>query len=197
MRKKIINVLSILALFAILLCACGVDDADNYEKLNKLILDAQSDFTVSVTMEFDSDVSLLGVFEVVSNGSEKTVNYSIEQFVELDISDVSENQKEVITGTATVQNGNVFGGDNAEDIDFISIASPEISFVSDYFDKAKFENGSFSADVKNCRDFLNTVEFSGSEMTVTVKFGDSLKTIELVYTSTDGAEVKVVYDFSH
>lgn len=128
------------------------------------------------------------------------VTYSVEQLNLLpsdgDLTNVSQNHKTTILGTATIKNGKVekFDG-KAVDIPTYNELKGAFNFKESNFKNVKIENGKLTADVTSVSNFMGTSK-NLSNMKIVVTYNDTaLQKLEIIYNTTNST-VTTVYEFT-
>lgn len=191
MKKRLFAIAILFALTITCLCACnGVD----YGKLNKTVQNSYSEINLTVEVTLDGE-TLTSTFHVKNDGNKSSVDYKVEQLVIFVEPNIPMERKREITGGVIVQDGKVTQttGEAVEGVDFESIVSTGISFKKSYFENAQMENEKFTADVVRPGMFMGS-SVACSNMKVTVILGETPK-MEVTYTSTNNAAVKLTYEF--
>lgn len=190
MKKSIFAAVTILVLCAALLCACSGEP--NLNKLNDMAQASYSQTKLSVNTVFP-DASLQSTFDISKSGSDFTVQYHLEKFAEMNIDKPISGQKEVVEGTAVVQNGatSVVSG-----VELNKLTTVNMRFQNDYFANLQLTETRFTADVTNPTAFFGVSTFDGSKVKVDVNFGEVLQNIVVNYLSANGANVTITYEFT-
>lgn len=190
MKKSIFATVVILVLCVALLCACN--GKPNLNKLNDMVQASYSQTKLSVNTVFP-DASLQSTFDISKSGSDFTVKYHLEKFAEMNIDKPISGQKEVVEGTAVVQNGatSVVSG-----VELNKLTTVNMRFQNDYFANLQLTETRFTADVTNPTAFLVVSTFDGSKVKVDVNFGEVLQNIVVNYLSANGANVTITYEFA-
>lgn len=190
MKKSIFAAIVILVLCVALLCACN--GKPNLNKLNDMVQANYSQMKLSVSTVF-SDASLKNTFDVSRDGSNFTVKYHLEKFAQLDIDKPVLSSKEVVEGTAEVQEGAVV---EVSGVNLSKLITVNMRFQNDYFANLQLTDSRFTADVTNPTAFFGVETFNGSNVKVEVNFGETLQTIQVNYLSANGGSVTISYEFS-
>ena len=204
MKKKIILLFALLTVALLLFTACNTPNVNDLQKINDLLKVNYSKVTVVVNTK-TANAELNGNFTLTTNGSATTVAYkydrinSFEVGADGSISDVDGDFIETVEGEVVVRNGKIVDGDEVEDFPLDELNISGFSFKQAFFSKASLKGATFEADVTNPQKFTGNEAFSGSDMHVVVIRNtktDTLTSIELTYTSANGAEVKISYLFT-
>ena len=128
------------------------------------------------------------------------VTYSVEQLNLLppdgDLTNVSQNYKTTLSGTATIKNGKVdkFDGE-VVNIPLYDELKGTFNFKESNFKNIKMENGKLIADVTSVSDFMGTSK-NLSNMKIVVTYNDTaLQKLEITYNTTNST-VTTVYEFT-
>ena len=207
MKNTIIAIL-IVAILAMTLVACGdftKSDKTIYDTLNDLVaLDYQRvSLEVQTTM---NGVTLVNNFTSNRGEANTMVTYSVQELATFDQMADSDNYviptDMIVTkrGSATIKDGVVIeqNGDSVN-ISVESLQNLSVKFKGEYFTMAHetYEGGAdvFKANVTNVKGFTGNQNFTGTDMTVIVRYKDALRSIIIDYVSANGASVKVIYTF--
>lgn len=189
-----------LAAVGVAVCCLGAckskKNNDEYTKLNTMLNASYSQISITVTDTFDEGTSLKSIYLVTYSGDAATVDYSVEQFVDISLDNpVFSNVKKTLTGKATIKYDTVGIEGDSVDVDFYSIAHPKLTFKKDYFVDVQLSNVYLIADVEDPSAFLGS-EIDCTNMTVTALFNEVFENIQVNYTSEGGNEVNYTYIFT-
>lgn len=196
--KKIILTIAAIASAACALSACGTScndkggAKDKYQVLNDMLDKNYSSISITVTDNFDKDTSLKSEYTINYSASEITVDYKVERFAGISLDSTSTEVKKVYTGTATIKDGVVTGG---EEVGLTAdIAKTGFSFKEEYCINANITGMTFQANVKDASAFLGS-QVTYTDMTVYAEFLEIFYNIEINYTQ-NGNKVKYEYTFN-
>ena len=194
--KKQFWMLMIIGAAACCFGACDFFDAggksDQYEKLNTMLDASYSQIVITVTDTFDEDTALTSEYRMSYSSNSVTVEYSVEQFLEVSLESPASNAKTRLVGQALIQNGNIsFDGDEVPLT--AEIAKPSLIFKKSYFKNAKLTDTSLVADVTSPSKFMGV---TCTDMKLNAAFGEVFSTIEISYTSSIGSQVSYTYMFA-
>lgn len=185
--KRLKSVLIPLLLIAVLLCGCAKEDK-TCKTLNNLF-SQMAKYTVKVKTTADG-VTLNGVYvyERFENGY--TVEYAVERLNKIDLNDLSKGFKTTVTGTATVQNGEiVFNTGNLTEIP----CAPALNFSKKCLYEIKTYDTGMKAKVSDIKGFIGGEVESAKDMTVAADYTrDKLIKIELNYLTNVSAVAVVI-----
>lgn len=191
--KKIFLVLTILLAVALLACGCTTDEVA--QKLNKL---AKLDYTVvtlKVETRFDEDTTLQSTFALNNFVNDTYLEYSVEQFVALEVGQVASDSKQTTEGKVSIRNGSVVNvPQDVSHLPLQQIANMQLDFRVRYIDRVVTEN-TVTATIANPEVFFGVKNFSGKDVQLKVQFGDALQSINITYTSAEGNLVTLTYNF--
>ncbi len=180
-----------------LAAVCFVGCKNNlYSDLSKISNAKYANVTVAIATE-QNGATLTSTFEVHNNGSESTVNYSVQQFatIDPDASTPSDNATTTSVGKVTLENGKVTQqtGDEVS-VNFGDVTQLSLHFAEAYFTDTNAANGIFSAKVTNPRSFMDAPSLECTDMTVTFDYANSAEHVIIIhYTSQSGAAVTLNY----
>ena len=195
MKKQYLS-LAIIGIAACCLGACKKTNNSEFDSLNKMLEVSYSQLQITVTDTFDENTYLKSEYAVTYSADTATVNYSVEQFVEISLdSPASTGVKTTLTGVAVVQYDTVSVTGDEVDLDFYAIAYPKLTFKKDYFKNIRLTDVYLIADVKSPSDFLGS-QIDCSNMTIRTLFSDAFENIQINYTSSKGNQVKYTYIFT-
>ena len=197
MKRKlfILLVTAIAAVMTFAACDTGYIKKDYFDELTAMAKKEYSALTLTITSEFDEG-TLTGEYNVTKQSDEQfLVTYSYEQFTTIEVVDgkmiFPEEEKEVVSGEFTVNNGVIEEGDGSEtEVDFSEINAENLQFDKSNFTNLKNVEGGFTADV------IDTVKFcriEAEDMHVKFASGKSALT-RLVVTFTLG-DAKMTFDY--
>ena len=174
----------------------GGSASDGYDTLNAMLSANYSQITLTVTDTFDERTSLKSEYAINYSDSGITVNYTVEQFAEMDLNNPSADIKVTLSGEAKIEDGvvTVVSGD---DVNLsASIARVGLVFKKEYFNNAVLSNVLFRADVTNPSAFLGSESACG-DMKVESTFGQLFNYIHITYNSAEANKVDVKYIFTY
>ncbi len=221
--KKFISILCVLMMLVICLTACGDDnfkepsnldtpnatnpsdsldtpEATVYNILNALVDKEYSKVTLSVKTTTDSD-TLQGSYTVESKSDAFLVTYSYEklnEFTEVGgVISPPADAKSTVNGRMKIKDGKIIEQDGeGANIAIEQLNVSGLSFKESYFVNVKTENGSFSADVTSANDLLG-FNIPCENMKINVSYStDTLKSLNIQYTSDGNSEVVISYTFT-
>ena len=193
MKKKILLVVIALVLTLALLSACA-DNQGTLDTINSLLRKDYSKVKVSVTTAM-SGVELKGEYILTFNGDVTTIDYWYEELNDLSI-DGADSFKSKYEGTATVQNRVVTSG-NQDALSNVELEFSGLNFKLINFKNAVSKGSVFDADVVSPGGFLGNPDFRATNMHVNVvMYENTLVRIKITYTSSNGADVSIVYSFT-
>lgn len=189
-----------LAAIGVAACCLGACEQSNdkaeYEALNDMLKASYSEIVLTVTDTFPAGDFLESKFTIAYSSGSVTVNYEVEQFVEISLdAPASTGTKTTLTGSAVIVFDVVAVTGDEVDLDFAQIAHPSFSFKKKYFKNAELTGNYFSADVDNPKGFMGT-KSSYSGMKVSATFLDVFSELEISYNSASGNQVKYSYAFT-
>ena len=204
MKKRIILLFAFLTVVALLFAACSNPGVNDYQKIKDLLKVNYSKVTVVVTTQ-TSTLELNGSFTLTKNGNSTNIDYKFERVNSFEvgsdgsIADANGDFIVVEEGTVTVSNGQIVDGDENVDIPFDELNISGFSFKQAFFKNAKLNGAKLEADVVNAQQFTGNAALNCKDMHVVVvrnTKADTLTSIELTYTSENGAAVKISYLFT-
>ena len=199
--KKLLVAFAVIGVSACILGGCATKnppnnttETDNYDALNQMLDANYSKLELTVTDTFDEDTYLVSKYTIVYAEKFVSVNYSVEQFVEISLDNPSSSVKTTLSGVAVIKDGEItFQG---QEIEISSnIVKPNLTFKGEYFNNAQLTDNSLSAGVKNVEGFIGS-EVVCSGMTVEAEFMEVFNDIKINYTSESGSQVEYYYDFT-
>ena len=204
--KKIITSIILLLVIALSFTSCELIEEKFgdplYKQLNTLANSEHDDYTVSVTIT-DKNTNTLNESYVVTtaeNGN-TTIYYTVERLNKFIVNGNNItppiSYKQVLTGNAVVNNGNLFGleGDDI-DVDFTEFKLPTFNFSKDSLGNVVAEDNTLTADVISQSDFLGFTLTEGEAM-LEVEFDDTaIHSITLTFKTAAENDVILVYTFN-
>ena len=196
MKKSILTIAAI-ASAACALAACnssrGNSQSDEYQKLNDMLNASYSKIAITVTDTFiEEGVTLKSEYTLNYSESEITVNYKVERFAQISLDSPATDVKTTYTGTATIKDGKVTGG---EEVGLSAdIAETGLTFKKEYFENATVTGVFMQAEVSDTSAFLGS-EVESNDMTVYAEFLNVFFNIEINYTQNKN-KVKYEYVFT-
>ena len=191
-----------LAVVGVAACCFGAckqsNDKAEYEALTKKLKASYSQIELTVTDTFPAGDSLQSKYTMSYSSNSITVNYEVEQFVEISLdAPASTGAKTTLTGVvAVVQYDIVSVAGDEVDLDFYAIAHPSYTFDKNYFKNAEWTGNYFTANVDNPKGFMGS-KINCKNMKVAVIFNDEvLDKLEISYNSASGSQIKYSYAFT-
>lgn len=188
-------VVVLVAVFLIVYFCCFASDI--YSELGKIANAKHSNISVTITAEQDGE-TLTSSFEIHNSGNRSVINYSVENFAEINPDTGEGGDAVTAVGRVELVDGKVLqqSGDEV-DINFGNVTKFTLYFAKDNFQDVKTENGIFSAKVTNPKAFMDSPSLVCKDMTVMfVYMGSEENVIVIAYTSEGGAAVTITYTFS-
>ena len=204
MKKKITVLFALLTVALLCLVACGNPGVKDLQKINDLLKIDYSKVTVVVSTKTET-VELNGNYTLTFDGSDTNIEYKFERVATFDvdsngnIADANGDFIETVEGTAVVRDGFVVDGDKIVDLPIEEINVSGFSFKQAFFSNANINGAKFEADVTNPQQFTGDPALVCTNMHVIVirnTNANTLTSIELTYTSENGAAVKISYLFT-
>lgn len=203
MKRKIIVLFALLAVVALCLAACG-PSASDIEKMNDLFKVKYSKVTVVVSTK-TAKTELTGSFALTFSNNETTIDYKFERVntFEMDSNgNIADPDGDFIVteeGTVVVRDGEIVDGDTSVNLPIEQLTVSGFNFQQSFFSNAKLIGAKFEADVTNPRQFTgnSTLNCSGMHVVVIRNVNtNTLTSMELTYTASNGAAVKINYVFT-
>lgn len=191
MKKRILAVVGLLLLVTVFACACTSNSVA--EKLNKMAAEKYSCVKLQVTSKFSEDAVLTSTFVV--NNSANTVEYNVEQFQTLDASQVPQGNKTVVSGVANVVGGKVQQTETALNLPLQQIVDLKWDFDVQYVGRVVTDT-SLTASIANPYKFFGVQTFEGTDVGIVVNFADVLQNVQVTYTSSRGALVTLMVEYT-
>ena len=201
MKKKLVILLIILVVATLCLAACDGSGDKELQTLNEYLKGSYSKITVVVSTK-DAIAELNGNFTLTFNGTKVDVAYKFDKINSFDvdgngnIADADGNFIQTIEGQALVRNGKIIDGDDSVELPLDQLSASGFSFQKEYFSNVTLKNAKFEADVTNPQQFTGNSSLTCSDMHVIVirnTVAKAITSIELTYTSSNGAQVKINY----
>ena len=190
MKKRILILIALLTVAVLVLGGCMKFD---YTQLNEMFSQNYSSVNVTVATTMNGE-TLTSTFDVANSGSSATVNYSVQSFSQFD-GEIPDSYITTQSGTVTgtVSNG-VFMA-TGSDLPFTSL---NMKFYLDelYFTDAVVTSSQFSAKVSRPQSFTGNGDLDWNDMQVKITFGEAIQTVEISYTSANGASVSMEYTYT-
>ena len=203
MKKKIFLLFVVLTVATLCLAACVGPSVNDLQKINEQLKVDYSKITV-VTNTKTETVELSGTFTLTFDGDETKIDYDYERLNTFDVDgngNVANADGDFLVrekGTAVVRDNVIVNGENVA-FDLAEIDITGFSFKQAFFSKASFKGAKFEADVVAPQKFTGNLALNCTDMHVVVirnVNAGTLTSIELTYTSENGAAVKINYLFT-
>lgn len=190
MKKRILILIALLTVAVLVLGGCMNFD---YTQLNEMFSQNYSSVNVTVATTMNGE-TLTSTFDVTNSGSSATVNYSIQSFSQFD-GEIPDSYITTQSGTVTgtVSNG-VFMA-TGSDLPFTSL-NMKFRLDEAYFADAVVTSSQFSAKVSRPQSFTGNGDLDCNDMQVKITFGEEIQTVEISYTSANGASVSMEYTYT-
>lgn len=194
MKKSVFALISVLALAAICMCACY----NHSTVLDNIAEDLQQGYSnVKVHTMVDVGGSVLrGVYDISLGENGSTVAYEYDRFAKFTIGEDGitspDGYIQHVTGTVTIADGKIVEGDKSAEL---PIAYGSMRFSKDYLSDIEISNVRLTAKVSDPSGFLGT-SIRCRDMQVMVMYGKTVEQINLTYTTSSGASVEIVYQFT-
>ena len=204
MKKRIILLFALLTVVALLFAACSNPSVNDFQKINDLLKVSYSKVTVVVNTKTD-DFELNGNFTLTDNGNSTIIDYKYDRINSFEVGsdgNIADADSEFIVteeGTVEVRNGKIIDDGEIVDFPFDELNISGFSFKQAFFKNAKLNGAKLEADVVNAQQFTGNAALNCKDMHVVVvrnTKADTLTSIELTYTSENGAAVKISYLFT-
>ncbi len=194
MKKCILAVAVLLALTAVLACACT--EVPISDKLNQMLAEDYSKIILKVENKFDSENTLTSSFELNNYDNSSTLDYDVEQFELLDVNEIPQSNKKHISGDVTVKNGKVTNvPDEASNLPLQQIVDMRLDFNVQYVGRITTDTN-MTAQISNPQKFFGVQDFDGKDVVINVQFGDVLQKMEITYTTSKSATVTLTFTFT-
>ena len=189
MKKSFVFVV----ILCLLVCLAACTPQQGSEQLNEKLKANYSQISLSVTTKYLGE-TLTSTFDVTNSGSSATVNYSVQSFSQFD-GEIPDSYITTQSGTVTgtVSNG-VFMA-TGSDLPFTSL-NMKFYLVESYFTDAVVTSSQFSAKVSRPQSFTGNGDLDCNDMQVKITFGEAIQTVEISYTSANGASVSMNYTYT-
>ena len=190
MKKPILILIALLMVAVLVLVGCMKFD---YTQLNEMFSQNYSSVNVTVATTMNGE-TLTSTFDVTNSGSSATVNYSVQSFSQFD-GEIPDSYITTQSGTVTgtVSNG-VFMA-TGSDLPFTSL-NMKFRLDEAYFTDAVVTSSQFSAKVSRPQSFTGNGDLDCNDMQVKITFGEAIQTVEISYTSANGASVSMEYTYT-
>lgn len=190
MKKRILILIALLTVAVLVLGGCMKFD---YTQLNEMFSQNYSSVNVTVATTMNGE-TLTSTFDVTNSGSSATVNYSVQSFSQFD-GEIPDSYITTQSGTVTgtVSNG-VFMA-TGSDLPFTSL-NMKFRLDESYFADAVVTSSQFSAKVSRPQSFTGNGDLDCNDMQVKITFGEEIQTVEISYTSANGASVSMEYTYT-
>ena len=204
MKKRIILLFVLLTFVLVCLTACNNPSANDYQKINELLKKDYSKVTVVVSTKTDV-ATLIGNFTLTFDNGATNVDYKFDKLntfetdTDGNIGNADGNFIVSVEGSAVVREGLIVEGDAAVDLPLDQLNISGLSFKQAFFRNATLKNAKFEADVTSPQKFTGNDALVCTDMHVVVvrnTNSDTLTSIEITYTSENGAAVKINYVFT-
>ena len=204
MKKKILVLFALLTVALLLFAACNAPSVDELQNINDLFKLDYSKITVLVNTK-TSVAELNGTFTLTFSSDGTTVKYSYDKINTFDVDqagNVATPDGGFIVhkeGEVLVRDGAIVEGEATEELDLAQLGIAGFSFKQAFFSNATLKNAKFEADVVSPQNFTGHAALNCSDMHVVLirnTTANVLTSMELTYTSENGAAVKLSYVFT-
>lgn len=192
MKRKILVLVSLVLVLTFVLCACVTEDT--YSNINKLLKIQYSkvELTVSTTLNGET---LTSTVTSTLDGDRTTIDYKLQQFATFG-DNVPDSFIEEKIGQLVVRNGEIISHNGDQAVLEIEQVTAKFRFESSYFSSAQVSGKKFTGVVSNAQDFFGDADFVGDGVKVIVVFDEVIESLQVDYTSANGAQVKLIYTFT-
>ena len=204
MKKRIIALFALLTVVALCFAACNTPSLEDLQNINDLLKVDYSKVTVVVSTK-TATAELNGNFTLTFDGDVTKVEYRFERINSFDvddngnIADAEGDFIETVEGEVAVRDGKIVDGDTSVDLPLDELTVGGFSFKQAFFSNSTLQKAKFEADVINPQQFTGNSGLDCTDMHVVVIRNTAAKvltSIELTYTSENGAQVKLDYLFT-
>ena len=198
MKKKWF--LTVVSLLLVVLCLVGCSDySEQITKIDRLLNASYTKVHLSVSVSQNLD-ELESWFEVVYNDDgSSTVTFKIKRFSTFDGDQLPEDYIETFQGSATVKDGTVTNvtGDVPQDVQLQNVLG-SMQFSPNYLSDIEVNGNVLKANVSKPQAFMGQTDFhcKDNTMIVTVSYDNVLNYVRIQYTSTNGAQVVMMYTYT-
>ena len=195
--KKQFFALAAVGIAACCLGACkNADDNSEYDALNTMLKASYSEIEITVTDTFAAGDVLESKFVITYAERSITVDYTVEQFVEISLDwPTSTGAKQTFSGSAVIVGEAVAVKGDQIDYDFVKLAHPSYNFQKKYFKNAQLTANYMQADVDNPKGFMGN-KITCSKMKVSANFLEAFSQLEISYISSAGNQINYKYAFT-
>lgn len=194
--KKVLTVITIIAILVVCLSACELINA-NHLKYNDFFDVEYSEISIQIKTTTNGE-TLTNTFNVEKKDNVTTIDYKIEKLNTLSIENANEAEyKKEISGKVEVSGDKVtqLNGE-AVNISFNRLSNPTFDFNVNYFANSETDENNFKADVTKPAKFMGIADFEATDMKVECESGeDCFKSIKVTYTDKNGSQVELEYTF--
>ena len=205
MKKKIVLLFALLTALLLLFAACATPNSSDYQKFNDMLKKSYSEVTVQISTTTET-AELNGKFVLTFIAGYTKISYEFDRINTFDVDasgNVSDADDDFIVqenGSVVVRDGAIVDGDTTVELNLAQLDVTGFSFKSGFFKNVNLAGALFEADVTNPQRFTGSDEMKDcTDMHVKLIYNVSanlLTSIDLTYTSENGAAVKINYLFS-